>query len=492
MKTLNILALAAASIATLACSNDITDEVTNGNDSCNIIVETDLLVEDSAQVRTRANYNAKNELFWQKGDEVALVVMNTDSTLDQTTLKMVSLESQRGIFMGVVKPTQTPLGFVYPAHSYKGATMDSVTFNFPSNYNYTTVGKEFQNSPNSCNMYASCTPKKTINFNPLYFAEVYTAEVKYHSGVLAVKIPCMPAPTGNVTVSSADNMICGNITSTVEDTLVTHPTTDSARREITTTYTGSKYGAPGVFYFPLPTGSYSITVKVEGTNGGQLNSYTSPVQKVDIAAGKILNLTLEDQPEFHWETKAAIPEGYTKQISEGIYQHETDSKLYVVYGEKDNKWHEMVDLGVGATLYAPMNLGAEKPTDYGGYYSFDDAEDAVTYGWGTAFRVPSSGDLSSINNTVRTKCVNGCMEFWKGGSYICMPVAGFRDREGGEIKVKGAGTTGYYWSRDRFPYSKLQAYGYQFDTYETRFPMKQYQYDTDAGMSVRPVVYLNK
>ncbi len=98
-----------------------------------------------------------------------------------------------------------------------------------------------------------------------------------------------------------------------------------------------------------------------------------------------------------------VSQGYTNMILNSIYQHGQSSDLYVVCGEADRSWHEMVGLGVksasGKTLlFATKNVGAENESVPGGYYHFNEAQVICPNTWGNAFRLPTIEELKALGS----------------------------------------------------------------------------------------------
>ncbi len=180
---------------------------------------------------------------------------------------------------------------------------------------------------------------------------------------------------------------------------------------------------------------------------------------------------------------------------------------------------EAIDLGLpSGTLWANMNVGAESPEDYGGYYAWGETEaketynwstyfdsdynrynlesglrellpedDAATANWGSGWQMPSKEQLDELINSEYTTDewttqggVNGRLITSKSnGNSIFLPAAGYRY----DASLDDAGSYGYYWSRSLNTYYSDNAYnlvfgsGGVFGSYGSR----------DGGQSVRPV-----
>ena len=132
-----------------------------------------------------------------------------------------------------------------------------------------------------------------------------------------------------------------------------------------------------------------------------------------------------------------------------------------------------IDLGIG-TQWRCCNAGASSPEEYGGYYTFEQAQ---------AYNPPSLEQIKAL--------VNNCSYTWttqngvKGGKFtgpnggtIFLPAAGYRWN--GEFY--NVGSWGYYWSSS--PGGGLNAYGLYFDS---SYASWYYGDDRYGERSVRPV-----
>ena len=110
--------------------------------------------------------------------------------------------------------------------------------------------------------------------------------------------------------------------------------------------------------------------------------------------------------------------------------------------------HEYVDLGLpSGTLWATCNIGANKPEDYGDYYSWEDGKTAAA-NWGNGWGMPSKEQWEELKentkNTWTTRNgVNGRLFTASNGKSFFLPAAG--DLCGSVLR--SAGSNGCYWSR---------------------------------------------
>lgn len=157
-----------------------------------------------------------------------------------------------------------------------------------------------------------------------------------------------------------------------------------------------------------------------------------------------------------------------------------------------------VDLGL-SVKWADMNIGAEKPEDYGWYLAWGETEPKEEYNWSAYFDTNDGGSTFS-KYTISTKTtldpeddaahvnwggdwrmptwaeqrelLDNCTWTWTtlngvnghkvtskvNGNSIFLPAAGGRDY--GDLY--GAGSSGYYWSSSHNPDRDYGAYGLYF------------------------------
>jgi hypothetical protein len=161
---------------------------------------------------------------------------------------------------------------------------------------------------------------------------------------------------------------------------------------------------------------------------------------------------------------------------EPVYGEPQDFPLE--YGETtcpDSNHPHWIDLGIG-TQWRCCNAGASSPEDYGGYYTFDQAQ---------AYNPPSREQIKAL--------VENCSYTWttqngvKGGKFtgpnggtIFLPAAGYRNRWDGEFY--GVGSWGICWSST--PDDESRAYELYFDSSYADWSRSFYR---DGEQSVRPV-----
>ena len=224
--------------------------------------------------------------------------------------------------------------------------------------------------------------------------------------------------------------------------------------------------------------------------------------------------------------------GAATALAQGIVVNKTDgSKVYfkasevvsvTTYGYGEDGPHApanavAVDLGLpSGTMWANMNVGAEKSEDYGDYFAWGETEpkevynwdtykyydgsncvdigsdiagtayDAATANWGTPWCMPSVGQIKELleNCSYEWTTLNGVkggkFTSKKNGNSIFLPAAG--NRWNGEFYDVGA--YGYYWSSTLYESGPLNAYYLDF---YSGYAYWHYLGDRNLGQSVRPV-----
>lgn len=138
---------------------------------------------------------------------------------------------------------------------------------------------------------------------------------------------------------------------------------------------------------------------------------------------------------------------------------------------------DYIDLGLpSGTKWAKCNVGADKPEEYGEYYSFDDVLKIGT-------KVPTKEQWKELINEctwtwTTHNGVNGRLVTGPNGNSIFLPAAGRRI----DSSLEYAGSYGHYWSSSLYldtPYRAWHVFFYDY--------VDWYYRDRYNGFSVRPV-----
>ena len=249
---------------------------------------------------------------------------------------------------------------------------------------------------------------------------------------------------------------------------------------------------------------------IYGTSSKPSISNDAKVDTLSQGAYTIKITDLEANTTYYYRAYAIVDDEYTYG----------EVRSFITESEKteDVPSHEAVDLGL-SVKWAPCNVGAESPEDYGDYFAWGEtktksdyssstsityglsisvlksrgiigadgnltaAYDAATENWGDEWRMPTKAELDEL----RTKCdwewtkMNGLSGYkvtGPNGNSIFLPAAGIRR----DTSLYDAGSYGDYWSAT--PYSDSYcAYGLDFndDYYDWSYGNR------GTGLAVRPV-----
>ena len=209
--------------------------------------------------------------------------------------------------------------------------------------------------------------------------------------------------------------------------------------------------------------------------------------------------------------------GGTTSVENKIYDSSKQEASYL--NCPDNNHPHAIDLGLpSGTKWACCNVGAGKPEDYGGYYSWGETETKSTYDWitythcdGTANTCHDLGrnitgtqyDVAHVkwdgswvmpSWTQLHELYENCSSEWttfngvkgwkftskKNGGTVFLPAAGYRWND----DLGSAGSNGYYWSSTQDPSSTSRARGLYYGSSSARWG---YGLTRDYGRTVRPV-----
>ena len=170
--------------------------------------------------------------------------------------------------------------------------------------------------------------------------------------------------------------------------------------------------------------------------------------------------------------------GVLRMVSTGVSNTEVQRQRQEQEQGEQNRRQAILSadrIRINGIIWATKNAGAYSPQDFGGYYTWDEAQRACPSGW----RLPTIAELESLFNsesewtTLNSKAGR---EFGNDNGFIFLPAAG----SGGN---RDKGTHGYYWSSTGHE-SGTAAYNAIFDSNDTR---RGYWYST-VSCSVRCVV----
>lgn len=246
-----------------ACSNE-NDEELISTSTTGILSAT---VEGNHS-STRAGFASDGKFYWSKKDQLGVTTSGNASKFTALNLTNGS-GTASGTFGGTISGTIGDYA-VYPCydnHSINGATL---TYNFPTSYTYNKVDAD----------YFTTVQDEGNSFNPAMWGKIVNGAVqmKHLGGVFCIKVPKMPIKAGTLSLI-VDKKITGTFAVNLNDNTViaSTETSTSENNTVTIEFSGATQDQPGVFYVPVPTGTYDVRIKVTESQGS--------TEKVNVAAG---------------------------------------------------------------------------------------------------------------------------------------------------------------------------------------------------------------
>lgn len=247
-----------------ACSNE-NDEELISTSTTGILSAT---VEGNHS-STRAGFASDGKFYWSKKDQLGVTTSGNASKFTALNLTNGS-GTASGTFGGTISGTIGDYA-VYPCydnHSINGATL---TYNFPTSYTYNKVDAD----------YFTTVQGEGNSFNPAMWGKIVNGAVqmKHLGGVFCIKVPKMPIKAGTLSLI-VDKKITGTFAVNLNDNIPVIASTETSTSEnntVTIEFSGATQDQPGVFYVPVPTGTYDVRIKVTESQGS--------TEKVNVAAG---------------------------------------------------------------------------------------------------------------------------------------------------------------------------------------------------------------
>ena len=224
---------------------------------------------EGASPATRAGFGENGAFYWTTGDQLG--VTTTSSSTGFSALTLISEAGQAsGTFDGDISGELGSYA-VYPYSASHSLISTTLTYNFPATYSYTKVDADF----------FSATQGEGNSFNPAMWGSIRngSTQLKHLGGVFCIKIEKMPLTDGILTLT-ADKAITGTFTVDLsgETPALTSTATASENNAVSIDFEGATLEASGVFYVPVPTGTYNVRIKVTD------DSNTTPAE-IDAAVG---------------------------------------------------------------------------------------------------------------------------------------------------------------------------------------------------------------
>lgn len=218
---------------------------------------------------TRAGFASDGKFYWSKKDQLGVTTSQNASSFSALSLKN-GIGTASGTFDGVINGTIGDYA-VYPYYDNHSINDATLTYNFPTSYTYNKVDAD----------YFTTVQGEGNSFNPAMWGKIVNGAVqmKHLGGVFCIKVPKMPIKAGTLSLI-VDKKITGTFAVNLNDNIPVIASTETSTSEnntVTIEFSGATQDQPGVFYVPVPTGTYDVRIKVTENQGS--------TEKVNVAAG---------------------------------------------------------------------------------------------------------------------------------------------------------------------------------------------------------------
>ncbi len=446
------VALAIASILFSACSKT---EVNGGDDASQIyhITLTAETAESDSENLSNGNSDNANGIetkaifaadvtnntpfYWQKDDKVGVFASGAEG-IYPLTVKERTTDYKNATFEGDIKGTLGEYA-VYPYNKNHKISGNTLTYHLPSEYNdlNSSLAQEYLSSTSLSNIdsYAG-------NAHPALLAKISTdgtsTEFKHLGGVLCISLDGYKSNASLELTITADRQICGDFSvdlsannPQIETTSKATANTEEAGNNNTVKIYGRilDYNKPSIFYIPMPVGNYNLRIAL-GYPTGDVIYYTKVYYRV--SAEKSLSINRTNIKRASLSANTLHKNGY--MLVDG---------------------YKFVDLGLpSGKLWAEINMGASVPADYGDFYNWEDACNAVN---GKKCRIPTIDEFNELisntehsattQNNSASETKNGWLFTSKNnGKSIFFPFTGYYD----ESTYCHGNETGVFWSSTEY------------------------------------------
>ena len=283
-------------LALTACSSD---EGTGSTATPQVVNITFTQPSGNGKATSRVGYDSEGAGYWHPGDVLSVLYFDMKETKSSQFSLVSGAGTSTATFTGLmdygINAAQC-VAAVYPYNENYTAT----TYNLPASYSYDGVDRD----------YTYTSESKSVNMPMLSFLKFYGHKFQPNfrliGAVLAIKVDHLPAATGTVTVT-ANEYIAGNTRYGVENDDSGDPKIDSisgqmvtylealeeGEKTVTFSYTNATPVQAGVFYLPLPPGSYTgvkitiaggdVTYTAGGESGKSLTLERGHIKKLKVA-----------------------------------------------------------------------------------------------------------------------------------------------------------------------------------------------------------------
>ena len=264
----------------------------------------------------------------------------------------------------------------------------------------------------------------------------------------------------------------------------------------------------------ISDGGFYITERgiVYSTSPNPTTADRKAISGTDIGSFTCSLMDLQENTTYYARTYATNQKGtaYGGEIS-----FITQTKIATQVSGTENG-HEYIDLGLPSGLkWATCNVGASKPEEYGGYFSWGEVSEKELYSentyspvsstsplilsadaahvhWGGNWRVPTDDELTELRENctwiwTTQNGTTGCLIIGPNKSSIFMPAAGYMAATLSTPDPRGVGAGGNYWSSERCTDSTDRAWSIYFGSGGVSRPEKYGRRLRYYGQSIRPV-----
>ena len=232
--------MASAMFMVASCQKDeLPAEPQNGNtDNYKILT---VGVDDHQQ--TRVGFDENNAFYWHRGDNIGVI---TEAGIKKMTLDDQYHKKYTGVFYG---DFQEELGeyviYPYGAHRIENGRL---TYVLPTSYAYASIAEDAN------------------SFNPPMFGRISgnSAQLRHLSSFFKVSVINIPAGGDDMKIKiTADKRITGEFVADLSDEIPIIITDDLEGNTVVIDFVNLQAEATGIFYIPVPLGTYGyITVEV--------------------------------------------------------------------------------------------------------------------------------------------------------------------------------------------------------------------------------------
>lgn len=235
----------------VACTNEQTDSLIVSSYRLKANIE-------NTNIDSRVGFeNETGEFFWTKNDQIGVTTTASATTFQKMTLHS-GVGEANGVFEGTI--SGTPDGYaVYPFVAENNHTITNggeLTYNLPETYTYSSLDKDYG-------------LKNGNSFNAPMWSEIGNElSFKHLGGVICILVNGLPIGNNLEFTLTTSNKITGSFTIDLTTTKPALQTTASqTENTVTIHFSNANDDEIGVFYIPVPTGTYAnITAQIMNGN----------------------------------------------------------------------------------------------------------------------------------------------------------------------------------------------------------------------------------